>query len=144
MATPNRILVPLDLSERSERAVEYAADLARELGSSLVLVVNVNHDERSALERFAHDEGITIERAGEAALSRVASRLAADLDTTVMVRSADSPVEGILEAADYAEADMMVIASHGRTGMTRWLLGSVAEKLARATAVPVVIVPVRS
>ena len=141
---PERILVPLDLSERSERAVEYAAGLARHLGSSIVLVVNVNDPERSALEEFAHDERITIEQAAEAALGRVASRLASDLETTVTVRSADSPVEGILEAVEYTDSDMIVVASHGRTGMTRWLLGSVAEKLARGSDVPVLIVPTRS
>ena len=53
------------------------------------------------------------------------------------------PADGILHACEQVDADMIVIASHGRAGMTRWLLGSVAEKIARGSDVPVVIVPAR-
>ncbi|MDH3706493.1 MAG: universal stress protein, partial [Acidimicrobiia bacterium] len=102
MDTPQRILVPLDLSERSEAAAEYAAGLARALGARLVLVVNVNDPERRMLEPFAHDEQITIEQAGEAALRRVARRLADDLEVSVMVRQADAAVVGLLEASRHA------------------------------------------
>ncbi|MDH3707202.1 MAG: universal stress protein [Acidimicrobiia bacterium] len=45
---------------------------------------------------------------------------------------------------DHAGADLVVMASHGRSGMTRWLLGSMTEKLVRASEVPVLVVPVRS
>jgi nucleotide-binding universal stress UspA family protein len=56
---------------------------------------------------------------------------------------ADFPADGILAAAEIEKVDLIVIASHGRAGMRRWLLGSVAEKLVRAADVPVVIVPAR-
>lgn len=143
MGTATRILVPLDLSERSEAAAEYGADLARALTAQLILVVNVNEPERRMLEHFAHEEQITLEQAAEAALRRVARRWAEDLDVRVMVRQADNAVVGLLEAIDHADADLVVMASHGRSGMTRWLLGSMTEKLVRAADVPVLVVPVR-
>ncbi|MDH4171036.1 MAG: universal stress protein [Acidimicrobiia bacterium] len=143
MVLPKMILVPLDLSKRSEEAAEYAAALAREVGASLTLMVNVNQPERAAMEQFARDEHITIDQAGEAALGRVASRLGGDVETSVMVRAADSPVEGIIEASEYSKADLIVMTSHGRTGMTRWLLGSVAERMVQASDVPVLVIPAR-
>ncbi len=143
MVLPKMILVPLDLSKRSEEAAEYAAALARHVGASLTLMVNVNQPERAAMEQFARDEHITIDQAGEAALGRVASRLGGDVETSVMVRAADSPVEGIIEAAEYSKADLIVMTSHGRTGMTRWLLGSVAERMVQASDVPVLVIPAR-
>lgn len=143
MDAPKKILVPVDLSGRAELAVSYGAMLAERLGAELVLTTNVNMPEREVLEEFAAGEHITVDEAGEAALNRIASRLAPDVPTTVDLRSRDFPAEGILDAAEDFDADMIVIASHGRAGMSRWLLGSVAEKIARGAEVPVVIVPAR-
>ena len=54
---PTRILVPTDLSKRSERAIDYASDLSDALGAELILVLNVNLPERAVLEPFALSGG---------------------------------------------------------------------------------------
>lgn len=65
------------------------------------------------------------------------------LATEIRFAFDDFPADGILAVAEAEGVDLIVVASHGRSGMTRWLLGSVAEKVARAAEVPVVIVPAR-
>ncbi len=138
---PTTILVPVDFSSRSDKAVGYAAMLARALGSSILLTTNLNLPEREALEEFARDERITIEEAAEARLRGTGAELCAGVKTAITLCAAQYPADGILDVADREHVDMIVIASHGRAGMSRWLLGSVAEKVSRAASVPVVIVP---
>ncbi len=53
----------------------------------------------------------------------------------------DSVAHGILAAADRVGADMIVMGTHGRTGLSRLVLGSVAEAVLRRAAVPVLVVP---
>ncbi len=144
MEAPTKILVPVDLSKRSELAISYGAMLAAQSGAELILTINVNMPERAVIEDFAGGERVSIEEAGRAALHRLASRLAPDVETSLDLRFRDFPAEGILDAAESLEVDMIVVASHGRAGMSRWLLGSVAEKIARGAEVPVVIVPARA
>ncbi len=144
MKQPAKILVPVDLSKRSELAVEYAAMMAERFEAEIVLAININLPERALLEEFANGEGITIEAAAEGALRRLASSHAGNCPSSVVVRFDDFVAEGILHAVEVAEADLIVIGSHGRSGFSRWTLGSVAEKIVRTAPVPVVVVPVRS
>lgn len=143
MQPPNKILVPSDLSDRSEVGIAYAAMLAEHLGSELVIMVNVNLPERAILEDLAGAEHLSLDEAAEAALHSVATKNAPTATTSLAVRHRDFPAEGILDVAASENVDMIVIASHGRSGMTRWMLGSVAEKIVRGADVPVVVVPAR-
>jgi nucleotide-binding universal stress UspA family protein len=143
VANPTRILVPIDLSKRSERAIDYAADLAAAVDAELVLVTNVNLPEREVLEDYGESEGLSVADAAEAMLRRLAHEHAPNIASSVIVRFDDFPAEGILHAVAESGAEAVVMASHGRSGMSRWMLGSVAEKLARSADVPVTIVPVR-
>lgn len=137
---PTRILVPVDLSDRSATAVGYGAMLARLAGAELVLTINVNMPERAALEESMADRDTAIEVAAHTALASLADRAAPDVTATTDVRFRDFPAEGILAAADDHDVDLIAIASHGRTGLSRVLLGSVAERIARQASIPVVIV----
>ena len=143
MMEPKKILVPSDLSARSELGIAYAGMLAKHLGAELVIMVNVNLPERAVLEEVAASEHLSIEEAGEAALRSAARENAPSVPASFEVRFRDFPAEGILEVAASENVDMIVIPSHGRSGMTRWMLGSVAEKIARSADVPIVIVPAR-
>jgi nucleotide-binding universal stress UspA family protein len=87
---------------------------------------------------------MSVDQAGVAQLSHYAQTRADGIEATVLVGYDDSPAHGILQIAASHEVDAIVIASHGRTGMTRWLLGSIAEKIARTAEVPVIIVPART
>ncbi len=143
MLAPQTILVPIDLSSRSLVGLDYAAMLAAATGASLLLFCNVNVPERAVLEGYAAAEHLSVDEAGIAQLRHYADTRATGIEARAFVSYDDSPAHGILQAATMNEVDAIVIASHGRTGMTRWLLGSIAEKIARTAEVPVIIVPAR-
>ncbi len=142
MSKPKKILVPVDLSERSRIGVAYGAMLARSLEATMLLMTNVNMAELAVLENYASGRGIAVGDAGDAILLDWAEELAPGAKAEVTLAHHSFPADGILAVAEEHEVDMVVVPSHGRSGVKRWLLGSVAEKLARAANVPVVIVPV--
>ncbi len=150
MKQPNKILVPVDLSERSEVGMAYAAMMAETTGAELVVMTNMHVPERETLEALAAADHVstaratdTVQKAVEAAIQRLILAYAPGATTSAVVRYQASPAEAILETASSEAVDLIVLASHGRSGMTRWMLGSVAEKIARGAEVPVLIVPVR-
>lgn len=150
MKQPSKILVPVDFSERSEIGVAYAAMLAASTGAELVVMTTLQAPEAETLDELAAVEHlssaqatIAIEQTAEAEIRRVINTHAPDARTSTIVRSEGSPAETILDVASEEDVDLIVVASHGRSGMTRWLLGSVAEKTVRGSEVPVLVVPVR-
>ncbi|MGF1598008.1 MAG: universal stress protein [Acidimicrobiales bacterium] len=140
---PRRILVPLDLSARSRVGLSYAALLAAPFDATLILMTNVNLPEQAVLEEHAARTGCSADEAGPTLLRSVAEEIAPGITSAIVLRQHAFPANGILAVADEEDADLIVVASHGRSGMSRWLLGSVAEKVARVADVPVVIVPTR-
>jgi nucleotide-binding universal stress UspA family protein len=143
MDLPKKILVPVDLSTRSEIGVAYAAMWAETTGAELVMMANVSLPEREVLEEFAAREELTIEQAAEAAIHRIVVAHAPNATISTVLRFENFPADAILDVAASEEVDLIVVASHGRSGMTRWMLGSVAEKIARNAEVPILIVPAR-
>ena len=143
MELPKKILVPVDLSDRSEIAVDYAVMLAGLAGSEVAIMTNVDLQGQAAIADFAASEEIEVDEAARAAVHRIVVERAGDVSTSIVVRAMTDAAEAILGVAADENADLIVLASHGRSGMTRWLLGSVAEKIARTAEVPVVIVPAR-
>ncbi len=143
MTAPQVIFVPVDLSERSLHGLDYATMLARAFDARLVLYCNVNVPERSVLEEFGLAEHLAVDEAGMIQLRQFAQQRAPGIEASVVVGYNESPAHGILDAAVASGADLIVVASHGRTGMTRWLLGSITEKITRTADVPVVVVPTR-
>ena len=143
MDVPNKILVPVDLSERSASAVAYAGMLAERFDAELVVVTNVGLPEREVLEELAEAEGVSVEEAGQIALRRIAKEHVPNIEITTALTFENFASEGILGITATDEVDLIVLASHGRTGLKRQLLGSVAEKVARSAAIPVLIVPAR-
>lgn len=138
-----KILVPTDYSERSMLGVAYAAGLARSLDAELLLLVNLNLPEQSHLEHASSIRPFDLDEAAMNELALVAKRHADGLSVTSMVTHLESPAKAILAVADAEGVEMIVIASHGRTGFQRWVLGSVAEGVARSAGVPVLVVPAR-
>ena len=143
MDAPKIIMAPTDLSNRSEVAVDYAATLAEKFGADLVLFTNVNGPEEEELADYGRVEGLTIGDAAQAALKLSAHTNAPGSEVARIVAFEAQAADGILTAAKDCSADLIVMASHGRSGMSRWMLGSVTEKIVRSSAVPVLVVPVR-
>jgi universal stress protein A len=137
------ILSPVDFSEASAHALRQARALALDTGAKLVLMHAV-HD-----PVFAYTDGsgyltpATIERY-ESDVKRRLDQVAAELDTPGLVVETlverGTPPEAICGVAERIQADLIVIGTHGRSGLSRWLLGSVAERVLRAAQVPVLTV----
>jgi len=139
----DRILVPTDGSDEVDRAVAHAADLAAAHGAELLAVYVVNTASYGGLPMETSIEGITqvLENEGESALDRV-REIAAERDVAVTGRLVQgTPSREIVAAAD-EDCDLIVMGTHGRGGLNRLLLGSVAERVVRRSPVPVLTVRV--
>jgi len=141
MSLPKTILVPTDFSEFADHALDYAIALASELGARVHVVHALTIPELGVPELGVALISATMEsmvQRGQAALDKlVASRPSANLAT--MLRTGD-PRSVILEAAQELGADLIVMGTHGRRGVTRALLGSIAEAIVRTAPCPVLTV----
>ena len=138
-----RFLVPLDGSKLAERAFEVAADMAATHDGEIELLTVLDTVVANGFAEFADSEHMAITEAVNAYTKSVASDWADVPITGQHVVSAPNVAEAIVRFAFNNDIDMIVMASHGRSGLGRWLLGSVAEKVLRSSEVPVLVVPVR-
>jgi nucleotide-binding universal stress UspA family protein len=133
------ILLPLDGSPLAERALPYAATVARRAKSRIVLVEAVQARSLPGADRT--DAQVEVTDRAEENLRRVANRLAADGVTAEPHVYYDDPAHAILDLAARQRADLIVMATHGRGGFERMLYGSVADQVLRHATVPVLLVP---
>ncbi len=131
------ILVPLDGSTRAESALPVAARLARAYGASieLVRVVEAYSEYGAYLQSMLDEEKIEATRYMENAAKSVDL---AGIEVEVKVQQG-VVARSIIAEAQASNANLIVLCSHGYTGMKRWMLGSVAEKVTRHAPVPVLI-----
>jgi nucleotide-binding universal stress UspA family protein len=130
------IVVPLDGSLLAERALPYAEQLAKGSTTRLTLCRVVTNEiiQKGGRDCALADEAGTYLQGVEAGIK------ARGQTVQSMVDSGD-PASRILECARSSEADLIVMATHGRSGPGRWLYGSVADELLRHAPIPVVLVP---
>lgn len=134
------ILVPTDFSETAHHGVLYAADLARKVGAKLhllhvYLIPTPPAGGAGASAFFDENEEAVADR-----LQLVAQDIqksGVSVGTTV---TTGDPSRAIVQAADEVGADLIVIGTHGRRGVQRLLLGSVAETVLRHAHCPVLAV----
>lgn len=134
------IVVPTDGSDSAERAARHGVVLAEAYDATVhVLSVVDERDYGGALGRSddASDAVAAAEAAAREAVESVAALVDGDVTTHVTVAV---PPEAILEYVRDAGADLVVMGTHGRTGVERFVIGSVAEKVVRRADVPVVTV----
>lgn len=134
------LLVPLDGSPRAEAALAPAMTVAGLLGASVTLLQAVAPAVPDALTR-ADDELSAIRRQeAKDYLNGVAERVrAGGIAAKPVAVLAPNPVEAIRAAARAAEVGMIALATHGRGGLRRMVLGSVADKLVRTSELPVLV-----
>jgi nucleotide-binding universal stress UspA family protein len=133
------LLLPTDGSDGTRAAIRHTNELATTYDATVHVLSVVDTRNRfespsSGLAPEAWTERER-ERAGEAIDDAVAA-LDDDLAVERVVREG-MPTEGILDYADEADVDMVVVATHGRTGLDRYLIGSVTEEVVRKSPVPV-------
>jgi nucleotide-binding universal stress UspA family protein len=133
------ILVPLDGSALAEGALPHATAMTRRAGARLVLVRAILAHTLPGADPT--DAQITLRQRAEADLEATAEQLRlAGLEVETHVYY-DEAATAILDAARAQHVDLIVMASHGRTGLGRWIYGSVADRVLRQAPVPVLVVP---
>ena len=134
------ILVPTDGSPASDAAIEHAIDLAAQYGARLHALYVVDGSAYSTLEAGSEIVVEALESEGEEATARVADAAAdVGVEATTTVASGTA-YRSIREYVDEHGIDMIVMGTHGRKGLDRYLLGSVTERVVRTADVPVLTV----
>jgi nucleotide-binding universal stress UspA family protein len=143
MAKIKRILVPVDLSKHSLKALDYAVELARPLGAELhvlFVVEPIYYAVPDLAGAAAGAVGGLIEEQKQAARAQLEKLRARYAKKRVVLRpllQTGTPYQAIVAAAKALRADLVVMGTHGRTGLAHALLGSVAERVVRHCASPV-------
>jgi universal stress protein A len=134
----SRILVPVDFSEPSEMAVSHACALAAAHGATITL----SHVGEPLHPDWFFDTTLLqrdIIQQAQKALDELVKKYCAGIKTKTEMRFGH-PVETIILSAQKMKADVIVVGTHGRSGVKHALLGSVAERVARQAPCPVLVV----
>jgi nucleotide-binding universal stress UspA family protein len=143
------ILVPHDFSSSANHACAVARDEAKTHGARVILVHVIDLPYQMAPESSmiaaATEEPVSMKeyasRGAEKHLDDIAARLAKDgIQPTKFIRFG-RPHDEITKLAEEAKCDLIIMGTHGRTGLAHLLVGSVAERVVRTSKVPVLTVP---
>jgi len=139
-----RILVPVDSSDQATAACEFAAEEYPDATLVLVHVINpaeAGYSAEASIPSFSEEWYKQQEAAATELLDDLeASATDAGVESVERVIEVGRPTKVIVEYADDNDIDQIVMGSHGRSGMSRILLGSVAEIVVRRASVPVTVV----
>ena len=135
----DRILVPTDFSEPALKAVQYAVGLAQRLKASVTLLYVVEPAIYPAeLGIAVNIEGDLVDR-GHEQIAKLAAQECGSVQTDTEVLTGVADLK-IVEAAQAAGADMIVMGTHGHSGLAHVLLGSTAERVVRKAPCPVLTI----
>jgi|SRR5271166_2569311 len=129
-----KILSPIDFDEHSLIALDLAANIARQNHGVITLLTVVPMEDAGGpvyVEKFKEQAEIEKKK-----LEKVAKERLRGVKHEILSHLGD-PASAILKIAEETEADLIVMATHGREGISRALLGSVAEKVLREAPCPV-------
>jgi nucleotide-binding universal stress UspA family protein len=138
-----RLLVPVDFSDSSAHALRHAVKLAAESRGSLIIVhvvpadyglLGIGRDESRDLDRTLQRQAA--DRLRDFADENVGHDVAVDLEIRI-----GRPAEEIVVAATESKCDAIVLSTSGLTGLDRYFIGSVADRVARLTPCPVFLIP---
>ncbi len=130
------ILVPIDFSACSKKALQYAIPFARQFNATLTLVHVV---QSNYLPGGEFSGGYDFARAEKELRESVLEEVDESVPVKTVVRSGP-PVQEIVAAARELESDLILLSTHGRTGLKHVFLGSVAENIVRLAPCPVLVV----
>jgi universal stress protein A len=135
------ILVPVDFSDCSKKALQYAIPLARQFGAEITLL-HVVQPYLPVPETGAVDVElvqVTMRDEGEKELEALRQGLAGVVPSRTVLRVGNPHVE-IIDVAKQLESDLIIVSTHGRTGLAHVFLGSTAERVVRHAGCPVLVV----
>lgn len=139
-----RILIAIDDSHGAEKVAAYGCKLGKQLDAAIALISIVDSN------ALATDGGVTPRELAAMRRKDYENRHQQLLETVFKGHDVETMVdeghlaEGILKAAERWQSDMIVVGTHGRTGISHMLMGSVAEKVVRHSVKPVFVVPSKS
>ncbi len=146
MFAPKNILVPTDFSEYSDKALQEAIDIARQYKGKITLLHVIELVIHCTVDYCLDPQTITqVEMESITASKKMIQDQinkfpeAKAVEVITDIRKG-APYEEILKAQEEKKFDLIVIASHGQTGLMRFLVGSVAEKVLRHSKCPVLLV----
>lgn len=137
MKKVEKILAPTDLSELSSVGLEYALELARGWGAEVTVYHVANAAELASYKAYSIEDLIAKHQKN---LGQFLNKHFADLLPLVEVRQKveiGSSATNILEEAERERSDLIVMSTHGRTGVAHVLMGSVTEQVVRNASCPV-------
>ena len=142
----NHFLIPTDGSPVSSKAVKSGIALARKLGAKITAYCAIEHLETVYAEGYVMDQK-TIDRLEGQALSAAQKHVdaisklakAAGIRFASVVAKSYTPYEGIIKTAIKKKCDVIFMASHGRRGLSRLIMGSVTQKVLSHSKIPVVV-----
>jgi nucleotide-binding universal stress UspA family protein len=144
MPKVKRILAPTDFSELSKRGIRYALEMARDSSAEVIVyhVIDLGDERPEGRPHFGpyHD----MLEDNRRVLEKFLSDGFADCIDLVEVRQIvefGRSFKNIVEMADQQNVDIIVMATHGRTGLDHVILGSVAEKVVARSSRPVLVIP---
>lgn len=137
------ILLPTDGSEGIAQVVDNAEQLAHELDATLHVLHVTNTASLADLPMESSWEGVNqaLKEQGQEAITEVEEMVDEDIEIEDAVRDG-SPAKEIINYAEENDCDCIIMGTHGRSGVDRLLLGSVAERVIRASPVPVTTIRV--
>jgi nucleotide-binding universal stress UspA family protein len=140
MTTFEHVLVPVDFEEPSECAVDFATRLASASGAKVTLM-HASWVVASIYPGYPPgDNGWLVEDLASEARKQLDGIVAKVKETCPRIEGIvviDEPGHAILKIADERQADLLVVGTHGRHGLSRLMLGSVAERVLRCSRIPV-------
>ena len=144
-ATYSKILVPLDGSTWAERAIPHAMRIARDNEAELILFTVYQLPMREYMDQMAL-AGVTeisnqIRERAKNYMSSMRSKLRNEgVNVSYQLVEGSSPAEKICDFVTHEGVDLVVMSTHGRTALARFLFGSVAQKVMQAVRVPVMLI----
>jgi nucleotide-binding universal stress UspA family protein len=134
------ILACVDFSEQSTRSLTEAGEYARANRSKVTLIHISDPRAFTPPQAILGTASEADETAHRAALEKLREQHLADVDVEIAVLVDHAPAKAICEYAETHDVDLIVVGSHGRGGMERWLIGSVAERVVRHATTNVYVV----
>ncbi len=134
------ILACVDFSEQSTRALAHVGEYARANGSKVTLIHIADPQAFIPPQAIVEPLAVRDETKHREALVTFRDRHLADLEVDVEIIADHAPARAICDYAEKHGIDLIVVGSHGRSGIERWLIGSVAERVVRHAASDVYVV----
>lgn len=145
MFAPKQILVPTDFSTYSDKALKEAIDIAKQYGSKIHLLHVINIVQQCSVD-YCMDNAI-VEELGKQSFDRAQKMVGEEINkfpeskavTIIPEVKKGTPYDEILKDQKEKNIDLIVIASHGSTGLIHYFIGSVAERVTKGAKCPVLL-----